>query len=67
MKVLVAGSRSINNSAIVVQCILASGFKVTELICGMARGVDMAAWGWAKANAIPIDEHPANWKQAMRL
>jgi hypothetical protein len=34
---------------------------ITALICGMARGVDMAAWGWADYHNVPIREFKAQW------
>lgn len=35
--------------------------EVIALVCGMADGVDMAAWGWADFHNIPIREFKANW------
>lgn len=35
-----------------------SGFKINQLLCGMAYGVDMSAWCWADTNNIPTIEMP---------
>ncbi len=61
MKVLVAGSREIADPAVIERAIRESGYQITTLICGMARGVDMLAYHWAKANNVPVEEYPANW------
>lgn len=61
MKVLVAGSREIADSSLIERAVRESGFTVTTLICGMARGVDRLAYEWAKRNNIPVDEYPADW------
>ena len=63
MRVLVAGSRSITDPAIVHKAILDSGFAITTLISGMARGVDRLADAWAKANSIPVSRYYANWNE----
>lgn len=34
---------------------------ITELVCGMATGVDTCAWEWAKSIGLPIKEMPADW------
>lgn len=61
MRVIVAGSREIADPAVVEQAIRESGFEITTLICGMARGVDLLAYDWAQKNNIPVEEHPADW------
>jgi hypothetical protein len=42
----------------VVQC---SGFKVTSVVCGMARGMDLSGREWARTLSIPVSEFPADW------
>lgn len=61
MRVIIAGSRSILDPAIVEAAIAASGFEITELVCGMASGVDRLGYWWAKQNDVPIIEKPAAW------
>ena len=59
MIVIVAGSRSITEMAAVEAAIAASAF--TELVCGMAPGVDLLGKAWANARGIKVTEFPADW------
>ena len=59
MKTIIAGSRNLTPN--ISKIIQESGFDITEVVCGMARGVDMAGYLWAKQNKIPIQEYPADW------
>lgn len=61
MKVIIAGSRSIDSMALVERAVAESGFQITEVVCGMARGVDSLGAAWALANGIPVKEFPADW------
>lgn len=61
MKVIVAGSRDLLDPDEVEDAIVWSPFAITELVCGMARGVDMNAYLWAKRNGIAVREFPADW------
>jgi len=63
MKVIIAGSRTITDRKLVEVAIKASGFTITEVVCGMARGVDTVGFNWAKDNNIPVKEFPANWNK----
>lgn len=38
-----------------------AGFQIDELVCGMASGVDIAAYKWAKRKRIKIYEFYAPW------
>lgn len=40
-----------------------SGWGITEVVCGMARGAD--TWGrmWAEENGIPVKKFPAEWNK----
>lgn len=63
MKVVIAGSRNIKLSIEqVTRYVQASGFVITELICGMANGVDSSGLDWARATNIPFLEFPAEWR-----
>jgi len=64
MKVIVAGPRTIEDYEAVQAAILASGFLITELISGRARGVDSLGEDWANSQdpPIPIISYPANWE-----
>lgn len=61
MKTIIAGSRSITNISLVEQAIKESGFKITEVVSGTARGVDFLGELWAIKNKIPIKRFPADW------
>lgn len=62
MRVIIAGSRDISPSdEWISDEVEASGFEVTELVCGMCRGVDMCAKKWADARGIPVKPYYARW------
>ncbi len=61
MKVIVAGSRDVTDYATVQQAIARSGFPVTRVISGAARGVDQLGERWAKDHALPLLRMPAEW------
>jgi hypothetical protein len=63
MKVIVAGSRSITDYFEVKLAILLSGFEITEVFSGDARGVDKLGEMWAKDSKIPIQKFPADWER----
>ncbi len=63
MRLIIAGSREINNPSLIELFML--DFRKAqgpfELFCGMARGVDMTAYRIAERWDIPIHEYPAKW------
>ena len=61
MKVIVAGSRTINDTAEVAKAIEGSNIKITEIISGNARGVDTLAENYASMKHIPFTVFPADW------
>ena len=63
MKTIIAGSRDINDFQVVDHAINSSGFIITEVVSGTARGVDKEGEGWASLNNVPIKRFPADWKQ----
>jgi hypothetical protein len=63
MRTIVAGSRSISNYEIVKAAIEGSGFNITTLISGTARGVDQLGERWAIENGISVEKHPADWNK----
>ena len=59
MKVIICGSRKLFlEPSEVEQAVILSGFKITELVCGMAKGVDMSGWKWADQKGIKIADFP---------
>lgn len=63
MKVIVAGSRSIRDEELVREAIYDSQFGITELVCGMAAGVDKLAYRWALSNKLPVRKFFPNWRK----
>lgn len=61
MKVIVAGSRSISDYDLVEQAIKESGFEITEIVSGCARGVDRLGEKYAFLNGLAVRAFPANW------
>jgi hypothetical protein len=64
MKVIVAGSRNINDYDLVNRVIEESKFGVTEIVSGGARGVDGTAIMWAEENRIPCRVFIARWERS---
>ncbi|MGH7974927.1 MAG: DUF2493 domain-containing protein [bacterium] len=63
MKTIIAGSRTITDAAEVEKAITASGFTITEVISGGARGVDSLGEDYARANNLPLQIFLADWQQ----
>jgi threonine/homoserine efflux transporter RhtA len=61
MKVIIAGSRGITEYGIVALAVALSGFEVTEVVSGTARGVDLLGERWAALNGVPVAKFPADW------
>lgn len=63
MKVIIAGSRNITDKQKVFNLIGSyhGKNKITEVVCGEARGVDLLGREWAEKHNIPIASFPANW------
>lgn len=61
MKVIIAGSRNVEDYKLVSETIERSGYKITEVVSGCATGVDRLGEQWARMHDIPIKEMPANW------
>jgi hypothetical protein len=61
MKVIIAGSRNILDLNVVEEAVSLSGFTITEVVSGHARGVDTLGETWAKKNNIPIKLFIPDW------
>lgn len=63
MKVIVAGSRNINNYEVVRKAIDSSCFgkPITEIVSGRAKGVDRLGERWADKHNIPIKPFSPDW------
>ena len=47
----------------VQKAITNSKYKITEVVCGCAIGVDRLGQQWAIGNNIPVKEMPADWNK----
>ena len=63
MRVIIAGSRSISNIKDVEFAINNSGFEITEVVSGAARGVDILGENWAYRNKVPVIQFFPKWKK----
>ncbi len=61
MKVLICGSRTINDPAMISLAIEESGINPTHIISGGARGIDRLAGEYAASNGIAFTEYLADW------
>lgn len=62
MKVIIAGSRTITDYNLVLKAVKESNFDITEVVSGMAKGVDTLAAKYANDNKIPLKKFYADWK-----
>lgn len=62
MRTIIAGSRWITDATAVYRAIDLSGFKISEVVSGGARGVDAIGEMWAAYWGIPIKRFPAIWR-----
>ena len=63
MKVLICGSRNINDPALVSQAVSQIGTIPTHIISGGARGVDKLAAVYAASQGIEFTEYQADWER----
>ena len=61
MKVIVAGSRSIDDDHVLESAIAESGFEITEVVSGAARGIDSSAIIWAEKKNLKVEIFEPNW------
>jgi hypothetical protein len=66
MKVIIAGSRGLTDYAVVCHAVQRSGFPISRVLSGMARGVDSLAVRYAAENGLPLDPYPARWSELGR-
>lgn len=61
MKVIIAGSRDIDDYKLVEEAMWNSGFEASEIVSGGARGVDFLGEEYARKNNISLRVFNANW------
>ena len=59
MRVIIAGSRELTPN--IEKIVKQSGFKITTVLCGCARGPDNYGKHWAEKHNIPVENYPADW------
>jgi hypothetical protein len=63
MKTIIAGGRTITDYSLVSLALAESQFTPTEIVSGMAPGVDTLAIQYAKEHNLPLKEFHANWSE----
>lgn len=61
MKTIIAGSRGIQYLDAIEEAVRRSGYTITELVSGGARGVDRLGEQWARKNGVPIKLFLPEW------
>lgn len=66
MKIIIAGSRAAKYDPerwqkAIVRAIGESLFRIDEVVCGCADGVDAFGEQWAREQRIPVKQFPADW------
>jgi len=63
MKVIIAGSRTIWSYKSVCEAVAISGFTISKVISGNAKGIDKIGIIWALINKKPFQIFNADWKK----
>lgn len=63
MKVIICGSRTIETYDALLEAIAQADFKITEVVCGLSKGVDALGKRWAKEHNVVAKEFPADWER----
>ena len=63
MKTIIAGSRGIKDMKIIINAIEKSGIKISTVLSGRAKGVDILGELWAMENNIPVESFLPDWKR----
>lgn len=63
MRTIIAGSRTITDYGVLLHAISEMPWKITHVISGGAKGVDLMGERWAKENGIPFQVFKPDWSQ----
>lgn len=61
MKVVIFGDRQINDYSVLLEAIKKSGFEITSVVSGGAKGADALGEKFANDNKIPLEIFEAEW------
>ncbi|MCW8982838.1 MAG: DUF2493 domain-containing protein [Gammaproteobacteria bacterium] len=61
MKVIIAGSRQIEDARALQETIDAAGWEIDEVVSGACRGVDVMGEEWAHSQGIAVKQFHADW------
>lgn len=61
MKTVICGSRGITKYKHVLDAVRESGFQITEVVSGCARGADQLGELYAAEKLLPVKKFPADW------
>lgn len=63
MKVIIAGSRTLNDYDFIKAQIEKLNLNITEVVCGEAKGADSLGKQWAEENNIPVKSFYPEWER----
>ena len=63
MRTIIAGSRSISDYSLLETAVNLSGFEITRVISGHARGADKLGEMYAKKHKIPLQIFHPDWNR----
>jgi hypothetical protein len=63
MKVIVGGSRTIEDFRLVARAIVESGLAISEVVSGASPGVDRLGERYAEERGIPVRRFRADWRR----
>ncbi len=63
MKTIIAGGRTVTDERVLFRALKEIDWKITEVVCGGARGADFLGLNHATHLGIPIKKFPAKWKE----
>jgi hypothetical protein len=63
MRIIIAGSRQFTDIKLIDEAVQKSGFEVTEVVSGGARGVDSLGEQWARSKGLPTKRFIPDWRQ----
>lgn len=61
MKVIIAGSRDFDDYYFLAKELDMYPIKITEVVCGEAKGADLLGKQWAHRHDVNVSSFPADW------